>query len=526
MIAAGWWFYLARRERSVAADLESSWYAIERNASRLIGVVALSAAIVAATFATRSAAGADASGYLSQAAMWSMGQEFYFESFDPPFQFPDRGNGWLMTPLGWLPPDQHLMGGLQAPTYPPGLPLLMAIPHALAGLKGAVAVVIASTALGVWATGMLAGGVAGVLAAILIAFSPVFVYQSIQPMSDVPVTAAWMLCFLLISGGDKPSGLSSVWAGIACAIAVLIRPNLAPIAIVPLFLAGNRLQFAVPVAIAGLVLAYLHTFWYGSPIQSGYGAAEELFALANIGPNAAGYFNWLLSTAPALLLASFGFLRVRGDRHSRGLAVFALLVIAAYLIYGVFDHWSYLRFLLPALAVFAIFAAIDLNGWLNRWSPAWRAPLFVGLVLVLIAHSFFVARALDTFKLADQLRRVEQVAQFVNDSAPDYAVILSGEQSGSMRYYTGRSILRWEAAAAEELAAAIGSLTESSRPVYIVLDAWEDELFRKKFAAIPTVVLDWPAAVEAGSTHRTRAWRVADRARFLAGENLQTVRLP
>ena len=153
----------------------------------------------------------------------------------------------------------------------------------------------------------------------------------------------------------------------ACAIAVLIRPNLAPLAIVPLFLAGNRLRFAMPVAIAGLVLAYLHLFWYGSPIRSGYGAADELFALANIAPNAAGYFKWLLSTAPVLLLAPFGLLRVRSDRHSRGLAVFAMLVVAAYLIYGVFDHWSYLRFLLPALAVMAIFAAIDLNAWLDRW---------------------------------------------------------------------------------------------------------------------------------------------------------------
>ena len=44
--------------------------------------------------------------------------------------------------------------------------------------------------MAVWATGMLAGGAAGVVAATLLAFTPVFLYQSIQPMSDVPVTAA------------------------------------------------------------------------------------------------------------------------------------------------------------------------------------------------------------------------------------------------------------------------------------------------------------------------------------------------
>src|SRR5688572_17245790 len=57
LITGGWWWYLARRERSVAADLESAWRALELHSSRLIGVVALIAAIVAATFATRSAAG-------------------------------------------------------------------------------------------------------------------------------------------------------------------------------------------------------------------------------------------------------------------------------------------------------------------------------------------------------------------------------------------------------------------------------------------------------------------------------------
>ena len=35
-------------------------------------------------------------------------------------------------------------------------------------------------------------------------------------------------------------------------------------------------------------------------------------------------------------------------------------------------------------------------------------------MLGMIAHSLFVARSLDTFKLADQLRRVEQVADFIN----------------------------------------------------------------------------------------------------------------
>jgi hypothetical protein len=514
LIAGAWWFFLARRERAIATDSEQVWQALERHASRLIGLVALTAAIVAAAFATRSAAGADASGYLSQAKLWSDGA---WVVANPLADLLDHGDPWLTTPLGWRPAGTSY----SVPTYPPGLPLLMAIPHAMAGMAGANAVVVVSAAIAVWATGMLAGGVAGLLAAVLIGFSPVFLYQSIQPMSDVPVTSAWAMCFLLLFHDRR-----SLWAGIACAVAVLIRPNLAPLAIVPFFVAKSRLAFTLPVISAGAFLAFMQWLWYGSPLQSGYGSAEELFSLANVVPNVSRYFFWLIATAPVLLLAPFGVARLRRQPLPRALGMFAALVMFAYFIYGVFDDWSYLRFLLPAIAVFAIFAAVELTAWIERRPVSWRAPILLVLVLGVAAHGLFVARSRDTFRLADQLHRVEQMAEFINWSVPAGAVIVSGEQSGSMRYDTGRSILRWEAATPEALSTAVATLEAASRPVYIVLDAWEDEPFRKKFAAVPSVTLDWPAAVDAGSTHRTRLWRVADRARFLAGENLQTVRLP
>jgi hypothetical protein len=522
LITGAWWLYLARRERSVAADLEASWFAIERNASRLVGAVALTAVIVSSTFATRSASGADASGYLTQAAIWHQHRFFLRDELSlflagRVIDWPSE-DFWLTTPLGWRPVGVPAM---QAPTYPPGLPLLMALPQALGGIGGANAVIIASAGLAVWATGMLVGGINGVLAALLLAFSPAFLYQSIQPMSDVPVTAAWMICFLMVTRTRL-----SFDAGIVCALAALIRPNLAPLAIIPLLIAKSKFTFAMPVAIAGAFLMFMQRLWYGSPFLSGYGPADELFAFSNIGPNVIRYFNWLLATAPVLLLAPLGFARVRANSQSRALAGFALLVIAAYLIYGVFDHWSYLRFLLPALAVFAIFASVELMAWIDRWPRAWRAPIFLGLTLLVMAHGLFVARALDTFKLADQLRRVEQVAGYVVQNTPQNAVVVAGEQSGSMRYYTGRSILRWEAATPEKLTAAVGLLEQSGRPVYVVLDAWENELFLAKFKQVPEVGLDWPPVVDAGMSHRTRLWRVGDRARFLAGENLRTIRLP
>jgi 4-amino-4-deoxy-L-arabinose transferase-like glycosyltransferase len=403
----------------------------------------------------------------------------------------------------------------------------MAIPHAIAGIDGATAVVILSTFVAVIATGLLAsqlgGSIAAVIASMLIAFTPVFLHQSIQPMSDVPVTAAWMMCFLLLA---RRGASFDALAGIACAIAVLIRPNLAPLALVPLFLARRKRAFSLPVAIAGLFLAIVQWFWYGSVFRSGYGTAEELFAISNVAPNASRYFTWLGATAPVLFLSVFGFIRLRRDRTTQALFAFVALVIGSYLVYAVFDDWSYLRFLLPSMAVLAMCAAVALAAWIDRWPMAWRAPLLFVLLLGVTAYSLFIARSHDTFKLADQLRRVSRVGDFVNSNVPDSAVILSGEQSGSMRYYTHRSILRWEAATSGTLTSAITTLEQNGRPVYVVLDAWENEPFRKKFATVPVVSLDWPPVLEAGTSHRTRLWKLSDRDRFLRGEPLNIIRLP
>jgi hypothetical protein len=485
-------------------------------------VVAIALTVMATTavFSTRSAAGADASGYLSQAEMWSRGAQFENDRLGVELGLLD---GWQTTPLGWRP----AIVGLQAPTYPPGLPLLMAIPEAIAGVDGASAVVIVSAGVAILASAMLAaalaGGAAAVIAATVLAFTPVFLYQSIQPMSDVPVTAAWMLCFALLA---RRGASVDARAGIACAIAVLIRPNLAPLAIVPLFLAQRKIAFSVPVAIAAVFLAVMQTYWYGSPLRSGYGSAEELFALSNIVPNASRYVMWTLATAPVMLLGVIGFWRLRRDRIAQAMAAFALLVVASYLVYAVFDDWSYLRFMLPALAVLAIFTAADLAKWLARWPLTIRVPLLFALLLGVTAYNIFTARTLGTFRLADQLARVSTVGNYINANVPESAVLVSGEQSGSMRYYTNRPILRWEAATSETLGEAVSALEQAGRPVFIVLDAWEDELFRKKFPSYPAGALDWPPVVEAGRSHRTRLWKLADRERFLKGEPLNITRLP
>jgi len=529
-VALAAWYFSARRHRAVESDLELTWHGCLRP-SRWIGGIAVLSTLTVMASATHSAAGADASGYVSESALLARGQLFYRDALADVARGHDP---YLTSPLGWRPAAD----GFQSPTYPPGLPLLMAIPQAMGGVAGAWLVVSVSGAIAVIATGaiaaQIAGPVAGIIAAALLAFTPVFIHQAIQPMSDVPVTAAWIVCFALLARGRHssvrlkadPHQAFDLLAGVACALAVLIRPNLAPLAIVPLLLARRRVMFAAPVAIAGASLALLQWTWYGSPLRSGYGSADELFALSNIGGNASRYVSWLIATAPVLLLAILGAVRRYTDPLVRGLSAFTVLVIAAYLVYAVFDDWSYLRFLLPAMAVMAVLTGAELAAWIDRWSLALRPVILFVIVMGVTAHALSVARSMGTFRLADQLRRVERVADVINEDIPPAAVLVAGEQSGSMRYYTERPILRWEAATPASLAEVTAALEASRRPVYIVLDQWEESLFRARFDGTTAGALDWPPILDAGTSNRTRLWKLSDRERFLRGENLSTIRLP
>ncbi len=552
----GAWAWLASRRRAVGGDLTATWSDLDRGAWTIVIVVAAASAGVAIAFGTFSAAGADASGYLSQAAMWAAGR----------VRVPDGLvllTGWpadagMTAPLGW---NASIERGWQVPTYGPGLPLLMAMPLRIGGSLLAALTVALSSAVAIVAASAIAfrmaGGSAGLVAAVTLATCPVFIFQSTQPMSDVPVTAAWMVCWVLLivpSTGNtatdnrQPTLRSVFLSGTACAVAVLIRPNLAPLAIVPflylLFVSrrtpgtvgtrgthpgtlgtlGTVGTFTLPVALAGVFLAWLQWRWYGSPLRSGYGSVEDLYSLAYVGPNASRYAGWLITTAPVFLLAVAG-LWLQRNRFVWALAAFALLNAAAYLVYFVFNEWSYLRFLLPALAIASVFVGVAVATFLDRLAAPMRAGVLIAVVIVVAGVGVSRARSLDVFRLSETHRRVLQIDRYLDSALPDRAVIVAGEQSGAARFDTGHAIVRWEAATPADLERVLTSLVADRRSVWILLDAWEEPLVRDKFAGLAAAALDWPPAVDAGDTHRTRAWNLSDRARYLEGKRVVTDRL-
>jgi 4-amino-4-deoxy-L-arabinose transferase-like glycosyltransferase len=442
------------------------------------------------------------------------------------------------APLGWM---AALDRGWQVPTYAPGLPWLMAVPHAIAGTTGAVLVVILSAGVAVWSVGALAwrlgGGLASLVAACLMASSPSFLYQAFQPMSDVPVAAAWTLCWLFVTSSAAGR------AGLAASMAVLIRPNLAPLAIAPLVLLvliGSRAgawrsarRFGVPVAVAGAAIAILQWRWYGSPLSSGYGSAGELFAWSNVVPNTRLYGGWLWQAEAALVLAAgtgvacAAWLATRRHRTRAtaavsanrrrvpwvvaGLIAFSAGVTLAYLVYAVFEVWSYLRFLLPAIATTAAVSGIAVASALRLLPTHLRGVVALLAIACASALGLRIARQLDVFQVAAVTARAPIVGNQLARMLPPRAVLLAGEQSGSMRYLTGRPIVRWEVLDPRSLSATLAVLEARGLETWWVLDQFEEALVRTRFAGVAEAALDWPPEVEGGPLMRTRAWRIASR---------------
>ena len=259
---------------------------------------------------SRVAGGADCYGYVSQAELWMRGQLIQTDPLA--FTLASRVSPLVFAPLGYQVGPSR---GSIVPLYPPGLPLLMAAAGLAFGREAMFLVVPVCGGLLVmltYAIGRFVGDrFTGLLSASLLATSPSFVLQLIQPMSDVPASAAWAaaVAFGTWGAGAGPA----LGSGLAVSVAILVRPNLAPLACAVALLVvlrpGPRRLRCVAAFAAGLVpgivtLAAVNHALYGSPFLSGYGPVRGYFDVAHVAPNLVLYPRWILETqGPFVFLA-------------------------------------------------------------------------------------------------------------------------------------------------------------------------------------------------------------------------------
>jgi 4-amino-4-deoxy-L-arabinose transferase-like glycosyltransferase len=361
---------------------------------------------------------------------------------------------------------------------------------------------------------MLGGPLAGVLAALLIATSPAFVLQLTHaPMSDIAAAGWWASALILL---PRVSRSSALVAGLAAGAAILTRPNLVPVALIPGCLllwdlraqrVGRRLAVERLLLFAGasisacLVIALLNTSWYGSPLQSGYGPLAGQFFQWDYGwPNLKHYWRWAIDSQTLLIVVAIAapVLAWRHVSASTGrpmlvvVAGFVLGVYACYAFYLPFDDWWFLRFLLPAFpASFALMsvALVRLCGRLPRHAR-WLVPVI--LVAFAAEHSIRFGWANGAYHSASEWR-FAVVGQYIRTHLPERAIFVASLHSGSARYYSGRMTIRYEFIPAERLDALLAHVERAGYSPFILVDDVEAPGFIASFSGRSSVgALDWP----------------------------------
>jgi hypothetical protein len=518
---AGWAIVALRGGKELAESAAAISHVVDRHATALALVIAAAAAGTGVAYGTYSASGSDASGYVSQAALLASGR---FAEDQPLARVPAWRHGTApFAALGYRAGQRR---GELVPTYPSGLPLVMAASWRIGGTFAPFLVSPLLGALAVFCTYLLGARLrsrtAGIVAAALLGTSPIFLLQIVQPMSDVPVTAWWALAVVLAL---SPAAASPVAAGIATGLALITRPNLLPLAVVPALLTGGWLPpasrrqprglarlvvFALATAPVAVVQLLLQWRAYGTPLASGYGPVSDLFAAAYIWPNVRGY-GWRLLTGetPALMLAAVSLIAIAPVQHrnlSTGLSGVSRLwllvfcvVLGCYLPYVAYPEWAYLRFLLPALPLTFVLIASLLTTAVTTLPVATRGVVL--LVVVTIAGSLNVVHASgeQAFNMRRYDARYRSTGRYLEAALLRNAVVLAAQESGSARHYSRLPIVRWDLID-DDLDGAINVLRALGRHPVLLVEDWERADFAARFTRSRLALLDWRPLAIIGDT--------------------------
>jgi hypothetical protein len=105
-------------------------------------------------------------------------------------------------------------------------------------------------------------------------------------------------------------------------------------------------------------------------------------------------------------------------------------------------------------------------------------------------------------------------------------VFFAMQHSGGIRYYSDRPIVRYDRIRRFRLDQVVGRLRQLGYQPYLVLEPWEEPVFRRRFAGASSFgSLDWPPAVELEFAG-VRIYDLADRSRAASGEEVSTEILP
>ncbi|MBK7973736.1 MAG: glycosyltransferase family 39 protein [Deltaproteobacteria bacterium] len=234
------------------------------------------------------AGGADSSGYLNAARLLSHGA-IRVEPRIPPGVSEDPRIFKAFIPFGFR---AGLDDRTMVPVYSIGLPIQMAAATMVLGeAHGPFVIVPLLAILGVALVyklgrqfGLPRSGAA--FGAMVLAASPIYVFQGLQPMSDLPSTV-WVLAAIVAALEAHRDPRFSFLAGFAFGLAVVTRPTSTLAVLGLLFAMPWNLRSFVLVGLGGLpwaaFLLGFNTLAYGNPFQTGYGSNSQAAIYMSLG---------------------------------------------------------------------------------------------------------------------------------------------------------------------------------------------------------------------------------------------------
>jgi 4-amino-4-deoxy-L-arabinose transferase-like glycosyltransferase len=446
------------------------------------GVALAAYALVLALNVGAVAGGSDSSGYMNEARLMAAGRVHVLpRSIEglPPSSMPP----FLYVPLGFKP---SWNGDGMVPTYPTGMSLIIWAMEPFAGWRHAgdlavilhaLAGIIATFALGLW-LGLEAPWAA--LAAAMVGLSPVYLFMSLQAMSDIP-SLAWTALAMLFALKSRDRAAWALAAGAGLSAAVLLRPTnvllLAPIALA-LGLAPRRWALLVAGGLPGAAYFCVHSLAaYGRIATTGYGDYAVAFNAAYVPQSLRHYAVWLplLFSPVVVLMVALPWIKTTKARIPALLATWILVYAAFYAAYKItHETWWYMRFLLPAAPAMAVASLLVLRSALSRWPIIARSPFVVAAVGALVlANAWVWNKDLSTLNSGQDQLEYGQLADWMQRNAPANAVCVAMQASGALYYYTDLTFVRWDFLTKDNVGRLEGAVQASGRPLYAVLFPFE-----------------------------------------------------
>ena len=455
-----------------------------RGAARLAALVALAFyGLFLARNVAAVAAGSDSSGYLNLARLLAAGR-VHAQARTLAGLPPSAAPRFLYTPLGFLPaPD----GTDLVPTYPTGFGLLALAAAPLAGWGHAADLVIILHSLaGVAATYAL-GRILGLawgwaaLGSAIVAASPLYLFMSLQAMSDVP-SLAWTTLGVLAALLSRRNPSWALAAGLAAALDVLLRPtNILAFVPMAVALGASRRGWILFLCggLPGALFYFAHSMAaYGSVLTTGYGDIAYTFSAGYAPRTLLHYALWLpaLFTPAAALALGLPWLR-GGSPPARLLLGSWILAFGAFYLFYKCTHetWWYLRFLLPAAPAIVVGGLLVLQSLAGRAiaNPLRSVPAFAVALALIVLNSKVLCRNLFVFETVRDEQRYGSAADWMRGHLPADAVCLALQETGALYYYTDFTFIRWDALTPGNVAGIEALIRGSGRPLYAVLFPYE-----------------------------------------------------